>query len=115
MDPTTLFKADALPWLLEPDAANPGVRYLALRHLLDRPADDREVQLAQQAVMTSGPVPAILDAQDPAGFWVKPGTGYGPKYRGTEWQVIFLGELGAAPRMVFPSTSTQPPVNYWRN
>jgi hypothetical protein len=97
MEPATLLKDGALPWLLEPDAANPGVRYWTLRDLLDRPADDREVQLAQQAVMTSGPVPAILDAQDPAGFWVKPGTGYGPKYRGTEWQVIFLGELGADP------------------
>lgn len=97
MEPASLLKDDALPWLLEPDAANPGVRYLTLRYLLDRPADDREVQLAQQAVMTSGPVPAILEAQDPAGFWVKPGTGYGPKYRGTEWQVIFLGELGADP------------------
>lgn len=97
MDPMQGLKADALPWLLEPDDGNPGVRLLALRYLLDRPVDDREVQLAQQTVMTSGPVPAILEAQDADGYWVKPGAGYGPKYRGTEWQIIFLGELGADP------------------
>ena len=28
--------ADPLPWLLEPDPANPGVRYFTLRDLLDR-------------------------------------------------------------------------------
>ncbi len=45
--------------------------------------------------MASGPVPAILAAQDPEGFWVEPGAGYYPKYRGTLWQVIFLAQLGA--------------------
>lgn len=87
---------DSLAWLLEPDAANPGVRYFALRDLLERPADDSEVVAAQAAVMRSGPVPAILDAQHPDGYWQKPGGGYG-KYRGTAWQIIFLGELGADP------------------
>jgi len=33
----------------------------------------------------------------PDGCWVKPGSGYSPKYRGTVWQVIFLAELGADP------------------
>lgn len=87
---------DSLAWLLEPDPVNPGVRYFALRDLLDRPADAVEVVAAQAAVMNSGPVPAILDAQHPEGYWHKPGGGYG-KYRGTAWQIIFLGELGAAP------------------
>ena len=87
---------DSLAWLLEPDAANPGVRYFALRDLLERPADAAEVVAAQAAVMRSGPVPAILDAQHPDGYWHKPGGGYG-KYRGTAWQIIFLGELGADP------------------
>jgi hypothetical protein len=88
--------ADPLPWLLEPDEANPGVRYFALRDLLDRPADDPEVIAAQEAVMPTGPVPAILDAQYPDGYWVKPGAIYSPKYRGTVWQVIFLTQLGAS-------------------
>jgi hypothetical protein len=86
--------ADPLPWLLEPDEANPGVRYLALRDLGDRPVDDPEVVAAQDAVMHTGPVPVILDAQYPDGYWIKPGSIYSPKYRGTVWQVIFLAQLG---------------------
>ncbi len=93
----TLLKGDPLPWLLEPDPANPGVRYFALRELLDRPEDDPEVLQARTAVMTTGPVPAILDAQYPSGYWVKPGSGYSPKYRASVWQIIFLAELGADP------------------
>ena len=91
----TVVRADPTPWLLEPDEANPGVRYFALRDLLDRPADDAEVVASQGAVMRTGPVPAILDAQYPEGYWVKPGPGYSPKYRSTLWQVLFLAQLGA--------------------
>ena len=90
-------QADPLPWLLEPDPANPGVRYFALRDLLDRAADEPEVVAAQAAIMATGPVPAILAAQAPEGYWAKPGTGYSPKYRATSWQIIFLAELGADP------------------
>ena len=89
--------ADPLPWLLERDPDNPGVRYFALRELLDRPEADPEVRQARHDVMTSGPVPAILDAQDEAGYWFKPGPGYSPKYRATVWQVIFLADLGTDP------------------
>ena len=88
-------KADPLPWLLERDPENPGVRLMALRELLDRPASDPEVMEAQRAVMGSGPVPAILEAQAAEGYWVKPGPGYLPKYRSTVWQVVFLAQLGA--------------------
>jgi len=88
-------RADSLPWLLEPDETNPGVRLFALRDLLDRPADDPEVIAAQTAVMLTGPVPAILKAQYPEGYWVKPGPGYSPKYCGTIWQILFLAQLGA--------------------
>jgi hypothetical protein len=86
---------DPLDWLLEPDPDNPGVRYFALLDLLDRPENDPEVQAARAAIMATGPVPAILDAQYPEGYWVKPGGGYSPKYRSTVWQIIFLAELGA--------------------
>jgi len=34
---------EPLPWLLEDDSDNPGVRYFALTELLDRPPDDPEV------------------------------------------------------------------------
>jgi hypothetical protein len=84
-----------IPWLLEPE--NPSVRYWTLLDILDRSADDPEVRTARAAIMTMGPVPAILDAQYPDGYWVKPGGGYSPKYRSTVWQIIFLAELGADP------------------
>lgn len=86
-----------LSWLLEPDGATPAVRALVLRDLLGRADDDAEVLEAQAATMRSGQVPAILDAQYPSGYWVKPGAGYSPKYRSTVWQIIFLAELGADP------------------
>lgn len=92
-----MLRADPIEWLLERDQLNPGVRYFALKDLLARPADDPEVVSAQNAIMASGPVPAILDAQDPEGFWVKRGAGYSPKYRSTTWQIILLAELGAHP------------------
>jgi hypothetical protein len=84
---------DPLPWLLESD--NPSVRYFALTDLLDRPADDPDVVSAKAAINTSRPVKNILDAMYPAGYWVKPGAGYSPKYRSTVWSVIFLDQLGA--------------------
>lgn len=85
-----------LHWLLEKD--NPSVRYFALRHLLDKPADDAEVQSARRAIMRSEPLRAILAAQEPEGYWAKPGPGYVPKYHSTVWQILFLAELGADPR-----------------
>ncbi len=47
--------------------------------------------------MRSGPVPAILEAEHPDGYWVKPGGGYSPKYRATSWSLLILAELGADP------------------
>lgn len=89
--------ARALTWLLESDTANPGVRYFALADLLDRPAGDPDVVTARQGVMSGGPVPTILDAQFPEGYWNHPGNAYAPKYRGTTWSMIFLAMLGAEP------------------
>ena len=86
-----------IDWLLDKDAENPGVRAFALTDLLGRPADDPEVVAARRAVMERGPVPAILAAQDQAGFWEQPGEGYYPKYRGTVWSMIYLAQLGADP------------------
>jgi len=40
-------------------------------------------------------VPKILAAQQPEGYWAKPGPGYSPKYRSTVWQILFLSLLGA--------------------
>ena len=40
----------------------------------------------------------ILAAQDAEGWWVQPGSRYGPKYRGWFWSLIFLEQMGADPR-----------------
>lgn len=82
-----------LDWLLEKE--NPSVRYFALKQLLDRTDDDSDARSARRAIMRSEPIKAILAAQDTAGFWLKPGTGYSTKYQATTWQILFLAELGA--------------------
>jgi len=90
-----LVGADTVTWLLEDDV--PAVRAAALVRLLDRAVSDRDVVQARTAAMQVDPIRAILNAQEPAGYWVKPGPGYSPKYRGTVWQLIFLDQLGADP------------------
>jgi len=95
MNWSKLLNDDPLPWLLETDAGNPGVRYFALAELTGLPARDPALVQARKDVMASGPVPAILDSQAPEGYWVKPGPGYTPKYRSTVWQITFLAQLGA--------------------
>jgi hypothetical protein len=84
---------DPLPWLLAPD--DPGVRYLALRDLLGRPADDPELVAARRLAHADGPIAAVLGAMAPEGYWAEPGPGYLPKYRATVWSVILLAQLGA--------------------
>ncbi len=86
---------DPRPWLL--DSGRPAVRQLALRWLEDRDANDREVVEARAASMACEPIAPILDAQDPGGWWQKPGPGYSPKYTGTVWSLIFLEQMGADP------------------
>lgn len=88
-------KGDPVPWLLEPDTSQPAIRYFTLLDILERSEGDAEVQEARAAIMSIRPVPSILVAQEPDGYWFKPGLGYSPKYRSTVWQVIFLAQLGA--------------------
>jgi hypothetical protein len=85
--------ADPLPWLLEP--ADPAVRHVALRDLVDLPLDDAELVAARRAAMAAEPIASILEAQHPEGYWEKPGAGYATKYRGTVWQLMFLDQVGA--------------------
>lgn len=92
---TDLLTDDPLPWLLDPE--HPAVRAATLQRLLDRPFDDPEVTDAAADAMRTDPIAAILAAQSPDGWWVKPGPGYGPKYTGTVWSLIFLDQLGADP------------------
>jgi hypothetical protein len=75
-------KGDPVTWLLESDETRPAIRYYALRDILGRDENDKEVKAAKAAIMASGPVPVILAAQQPEGYWDKPGANYGPKYAG---------------------------------
>ncbi|MEA1976425.1 MAG: nitrogen fixation protein NifH [Chloroflexota bacterium] len=97
MDWGGILRSDPTGWLLEEDRANPAVRYMTLRDLYVLTQDDSALEKAAQAVMNSGPVPVILDAQDDGGFWVNSGPGYNPKYRSTVWSLIALAQLGASP------------------
>lgn len=46
--------------------------------------------------MRGEPIQKILAAQEPEGYWARPGSGYWPSYRSTAWQILFLAELGAS-------------------
>jgi hypothetical protein len=87
-------KGDSVSWLLEP--INPGVRYLAMRDLLDLPSNDAELNKTRDLAHTQGPITVVLEAMDEEGFWVKPGPGYNPKYSSTVWSLILLSQLGAS-------------------
>lgn len=87
---------DPLPWLLERDDAQPGVRYFALRWLKGYREDDPAVREARADVMRVGPVPTILAAQLPEGEWVPAGRLFGSTYTTTGWQLVFLSGLGAS-------------------
>ena len=71
------------------------MRFFALRDLLGAPPDDKDLRAARRATVRRSPVRDILDAQRPEGYWVKPSPGYSPKYTGTVWSLIFLGQFGA--------------------
>ncbi|KTB48423.1 Prenyltransferase-like protein [Dehalogenimonas alkenigignens] len=88
-------KAGSLAWLLEPDAENPAVRYLALRDLTGLSCTHPELVKAKENGFATGPIARVLEAQRPAGYWVKPGAGYSPKYTGTVWSLALLAQLGA--------------------
>jgi hypothetical protein len=60
-------KANPLPWLLESD--NPSIRYWTLVDLLDRPADDPEVQQARAAIAEQPLVKELFALQQPGGYW----------------------------------------------
>ena len=85
-------KGDSLSWLLEPDS--PGVRYLALRDLMED-ASEAELSAARDAAHRGGPIAAILDNMSTEGYWAKAGPGYLPKYRSTVWALIMLAQMGA--------------------
>jgi hypothetical protein len=69
---------DPLPWLLDPE--NPSVRYWTLIDILDRPANNSEVQEARAAIAQQSLVKELFTLQRPEGYWgdeTKPHTAQG--------------------------------------
>lgn len=83
----------SLNWLLEKE--NSGVRYLALRDIMQLPGDDPDFVVAREIAHREGPIATVLDAMHPEGYWEKQGPGYLPKYTSTVWSIILLAQLGA--------------------
>jgi hypothetical protein len=88
------FEYKSLPWLLEDDAS--GVKYLALRDLVELPEDNPELIQARKTAYSNGQIARILKHISPEGYWNKPGGGYSPKYFSTVWSLILLAQLGAS-------------------
>lgn len=86
-----------IDWLLE--SSDSCVRHLALRDLVKLKEDDGELARAREKAHTEGPIPKILAAMHPEGYWARPGAGYNPKYRSTVWSVILLAQLGASAKL----------------
>jgi hypothetical protein len=87
-------RGDSVSWLLEPDTL--GVRYLALRDLTGFSAEDAKLKSARKLAHKEGPIAEVLSHMDDAGYWVKAGSGYNPKYLSTVWSIILLAQLGAS-------------------
>ncbi len=87
-----LLKADPTDWLLEPD--DPGVRYLALRDIVD--ADEKEIKAARRKAHRDGLIAIILENMNPDGWWIHPGYVYAPKCQGTSWSIISLAQMGGS-------------------
>jgi hypothetical protein len=82
-------------WLL--DADDIGVKYLALRDLVE--CDEKELITAREMAHTEGPIAQVLSKMEKEGYWEKPGAGYYPKYTGTVWSIVTLAQLGASLEM----------------
>ena len=79
-------------WLLDP--SQPGARYLALKHLGQKPR--KEIRDARREAHRSGPIATMLEAMHPEGYWDNDGPGYLPKDRSSAWSLSLLAQLGAA-------------------
>ncbi|MBI5952060.1 MAG: nitrogen fixation protein NifH [Chloroflexi bacterium] len=90
----TQLRGDSVSWLLELDST--GVRYLALRDLVGLSTEDKELKSARRLAHKEGPIAHILSKMNEEGYWQRPGTGYGPKYKSTVWALILLAQLGAS-------------------
>lgn len=83
--------APTVGWLTAED--NPAVACLVRREVLGEPPS-AEIDALWARRNTYGPVARILELVQPDGAWDRPSQDY-RKYRGSLWQIHFLGELHA--------------------
>jgi hypothetical protein len=67
-----------------------------MRDLMELPAEDAKLKSARKLAHKEGPIAEVLSHMEEAGYWVKAGSGYNPKYRSTVWSMILLAQLGAS-------------------
>jgi len=79
-------------WLFE--TSDPSVSFWALYDPEGMRRDDSDVLEAQELVMESPLVKAILAGQQPGGWWVDERDMYLPKYTATTHSLLILAELG---------------------
>ncbi len=88
-------KPQGLDWLLEPE--NPPVRFFALRDILGRSPNSKEVLEARDQIRKYSPVRKVLKARTKDGYWPPKDTCYTPKWTSTVWPLMLLGEMGIIP------------------
>lgn len=82
-------------WLLA--ASTPSIRMRALTDVLGCLPEEARVRRERRAILTSGPVPAILKSQTQTGSWKAERSFYTPKYVSTHWSMLLLTELDVDP------------------
>ena len=88
-------KPPGLDWLLERE--NPPIRFFALRDILGRSPNSREVLEAKEQIRKYSPVRKVLGARTKDGYWPPKETFYSPKWTSTVWPLMLLGEMGFTP------------------
>ena len=88
-------KTAGLDWLLERE--DPPIRFFALRDLLGRSPNRKELLEAQEGIRTYSPVRKALRARTKDGYWPPKETCYTPKWTSTVWPLMLLGEMGVTP------------------
>src|SRR6266699_253425 len=88
-------KPPGLDWLLERE--DPPIRFFALRDLLGRSPNSKEVFRARDQIRKYSPVRKLLNARTKDGYWPPRETCYTPKWTSTVWPLMLLGEMGLTP------------------
>jgi len=88
----TLSRSSVVDWLLGP--AEPSIRYLTARDLLEPRPSKRTLSKLQSAVPKKGWAACILSRQKEKTWWATKKTCYQPKFRSTIWQLQVLADLG---------------------